>query len=154
MEGIEFSTKYLPDGKISQILKLRLDQALEHYKTAINTLERLSQDESLEFDFSLEDALVKDAYIVGGLLWGRNDSDIDLYLKTYNTNYKADRALKFMHFESFCKYNPKTDWVDLYLGKKGPSRDNFEGKPNYRITNQIRNLLMKHKLLRNGKKKN
>ena len=130
---MEFSEKYLSKGKISDLLRFKLDEALGLYRIVLNNLDRLNSDGSLEFDFNLEQALVKDAYIVGGLLWGRSESDVDLYLQTYGTNYQTDRAIKLMHFENY-KNKPKQEWVDLYLGRGLPSQDNFLGKPNYRIT--------------------
>lgn len=150
-EKIVFSSKYLPKGKITELLNFKIDEALSHYKKAVDILSHLAEDNSLEFNFKGEDALVKDLYIVGGLLWGRNESDIDLYIQTINTNYQADHTLKLMHFKDYCEGKPKIDWVDVYIGKKLPSQDNFLGKPNYRITSKVRQLLQKHKLLKTKK---
>ena len=150
---IVFSKKYLPHGKVSDILRFQLDLALADYRTAVNTLERMSSDRLVEFKFKNEDALIKDVYIVGGLLWGRNDSDIDLYLQIYNTDIQSEHALKVMHFKSFCENKPKPEWVDIYLGKGLPSQDNFLGKPNYKITKQIKDVLIKYQLLKNSKKR-
>jgi hypothetical protein len=98
-DKIEFSKKYIPDGKISEILRFKLDQALSHYELAVRQLNRIYYHASKSSEFSLEDALVKDAFIVGGLLFGRNDSGIDLYLQTNNTSYNIDNQLRF------CKVN-------------------------------------------------
>ena len=47
----------------------------------------------------------------------------------------------------------KTDFVDLYLNKGEVDRNHFQDKSYYRVTNQIRSLLEKYKLLKNGTKK-
>lgn len=56
---IVFSQKYLFNGKVSDVLKFKLDGALNYYSVILNGLDRLNQDHPLEFGFSLEDALDK-----------------------------------------------------------------------------------------------
>lgn len=142
--SIIYSKRYIPNGKVSKELE-------EKVNIALNTLSAISSEVIRTLRDDTENYLIEGVYVVGSVVRGVDDSDVDLYIKTKNTDrrgigdYKTiSDFIKVASFESLCKNKSKTEWVDLYIGTTCPSKEHFEQKYNYNITNQVLHLIKQY----------
>lgn len=142
--NIIYSKRYIPGGKISEELEEKVNKALKNYSDTSLKLTQLQKGIP-------DDYAILEVYVVGSLLRGVDDSDVDLYIKTKNTdrisggNYASiSDLIKTTSFKCLCESKPKTEWVDIYVGTIGPSKEHFEQKYNYNITEQVLHLIKQY----------
>jgi len=137
-QQIKYDGKFIKDGKITSWLREDMCATLDSLEQIVGTILKAKPDK-IPSSFG-----VRDVYVVGSALKGSSKSDIDIYLRTEGTDQGTNDILKKYMFFALCEGKNKNDWVDTYFGAELPSIGCFEGKPNFKITDQIEPELKKY----------
>ncbi|MEK6856717.1 MAG: nucleotidyltransferase domain-containing protein [Nanoarchaeota archaeon] len=125
------NTRYLTkEGKVTSLLKQHLEEVLQAHIDA-------STFWAGKRNKPREDYTVREAYIVGSILRGNDESDLDILLIGNKLDQEDYRFLKQVLAQSFFVNRAKTVAVDVFTRPY----DEFPEKPSFEITSQVRHLL-------------
>lgn len=131
---MEFSKKYLPNGKVSEKLSDKIDKAFSFIEDTWDFFMKKENFVVNSFD-------INKVFVVGSLLRGVDNSDVDIYFQMPNLDPEVYGFLKTSSFYFLCKDKPKTEWIDTYFGRNEPGKGSFRGKEIYDITDQVENRI-------------
>lgn len=135
---MEFSKRYLPDGKVSEELSDRIDKAFEFmYDIRDFLMKKQKTNDSFHFRI-INSFLIDKVFVVGSILRGIDNSDVDLYFQIPNLDPDIYGFLKTSSFYFLCKDKQKIEWIDTYFGRERPGEGIFRGKEVYDISDQIK----------------
>ena len=125
------NTRYLTkQGKVTPLLKQQLEEILKSYvETAGFWAGKRGKIN--------EDYAIREAFIVGSLLRGNDQSDLDLLLIGNKLDHEDYRFLKQVMAQGFFVTRPKTEALDVYVRPY----DEFPDRPSFEITSQVKYLL-------------
>ncbi len=127
-------TRYLlKTGAVTPKLRGIVDNVLSQYVEAARFLANLRTRH-------LDDYIVREAYIVGSIVRGVDDSDLDLLFLADKIDQDDYRVTKQVLSMLFFNNIPKPLAVDIYVRP----HDEFPEKPSFEITKQVKDLIDKH----------
>jgi predicted nucleotidyltransferase len=131
VDKIPNDTRYLhKNGQVTSLFRKTCAEVLREYTEFSRFASKRLQRDSEDFN-------IREAYVVGSVLRGVDNSDLDLLMianKIDNNDYKLIKQYLSQIF-----FNPfyKSEAVDVYIRPY----DEFPDKPRFEVTAQIRDLL-------------
>lgn len=130
------NTKFIKNGKITDLLKSALEDILKEYIPIVKfRAERLGRQD--------DDYTIREVYVIGSVLLGNNNSDLDLLLIANKIDQEDYRFIKGLLSEIFFNNLQKADAVDIFVRPY----DEFPERNHYQITDQVEDLLKKYNSL-------
>lgn len=126
----------LKNGKTTGLLRASLEDVLVTY---VDTSKFWAEKRKK----NLPDYQIRDVFIVGSLLRGNDNSDLDLLLIASKIDQEDYRLFKQVLAQLFYINRPKTGAVDVFIRPY----DEFPDRNSFEITSQVRDLLEKYNKL-------
>lgn len=136
---IKYDGRFLDKhGKATPLLKKDIKISLNCLESIVGCILKTKKGNPSSFG-------IRDIFVVGSVLKGSTESDIDLYMRTEGTDVATNDLLKLNSFYMLCEGKNKNDWIDLYFGTEIPNTTGyFKDKPKYCITDQVKEEMKKY----------
>lgn len=130
----EKSTRFLKStGEVTPAFSNALERVLLKYSDLSRFLaDRLSKPR--------EDYIIKEAHIIGSILSGVDDSDLDIMLIANKIDQNDYSLFKNFLSQAFFNNRPKIGAIDVFVRPY----DAFPERPSYEVTSQVRKVLDKY----------
>ena len=130
-------TRYLTDrGNVTSLFRSALEEVLTaHSEASYFWAPRRRKP--------LSDYEIREVHIVGSILRGNDESDLDIMLIASNIDQEDYRFLKMVLAQSFFSNRPKTQAIDVFVRPY----DEFPERDSYEVTAQVGSILRKHNRL-------
>lgn len=128
------STRFLKStGEVTPAFSCALEKVLLKY----SDLARFLAD---KLNRPRDDYTIKEAYIVGSVLQGNNDSDLDIMLIANKIDQNDYNLFKNFLAQAFFNTMNKRDAIDVYVRPY----DAFPDRPSFEVTRQVSKILDKY----------
>ncbi len=121
------STRFLKStGEVTPAFSLALEKILLKYSDmAVFMADKLNRPRS--------DYIIREAHIVGSILSGRDDSDLDILLIANKIDHNDYNLFKNFLAQAFFNNRPKIEAIDIFVRPY----DEFPERPSYEVTKQV-----------------
>ena len=127
-------TRFLTEnGRVTEKLRSDLSDVLNAYVPAVKFWQPKTRK-------PLESYTIREAYVVGSVLQGNDESDLDILLIGNHFDGEDYRFFKIVMAEQFYSNRSKRLAIDVYIRDS----DEFPEKPSFEITEQVQDMLDKH----------